>query len=78
MNKGKEHWKLKCTKRRLSSLVYCTVYCNQLDKLNYAIKKKWPPELVNTKYDVDHYDNPRPHTSLITCQKRLVRKWQKF
>ena len=39
------------------------VYCQQLDKLDAAIKVKWP-ELINRKGVIFHHDNARPHTSL--------------
>jgi len=39
-------------------------YCSQLDRLQEATKEK-RPELINRKGGVFHYDNVRPHTSLM-------------
>ena len=44
------------------------LYCQQLTRLQEAIKKK-RPELVNRKGVVFHHDKARPHTSLMTRQK---------
>lgn len=51
------------------------VYCEQLDKLNTAIKEK-RPELVNRKSVIFHQDNARPHTSLVTRQKLSELGWE--
>lgn len=51
------------------------VYCEQLDKLNTAIKEK-RPELVNRKGVIFHQDNARPHTSLVTRQKLSELGWE--
>ena len=44
------------------------LYCQQLTRLQEGIQKK-RPEFVNRKGVVFHYDNARPHTSLMTRQK---------
>ena len=46
------------------------VYCRQLNKLNAAVKEKWP-ELVNRKGVIFHHDNATPHTHSATRQKLL-------
>ena len=46
------------------------VYCEQLQKLSEVIAQK-RPELINRKGVVFHYDNARPHTSLVIRQKLL-------
>ncbi|XP_014482317.1 PREDICTED: histone-lysine N-methyltransferase SETMAR-like [Dinoponera quadriceps] len=51
------------------------VYCQQLDKLNAAIKEK-RPELVNRKGVIFHHNNVRPHTSLVTRQKLMELGWE--
>jgi len=51
------------------------VYCQQLDKLNAAIKEK-RPELINRKGFIFHQDNARPHTSLMTRQKLGQLGWE--
>jgi len=51
------------------------VYCQQLIKLDEAIKEK-RLELVNRKGIVFHHDNARSHTSLVTRGKLLeLGKW---
>jgi len=51
------------------------VHCQQLMKLDEAIKEKWP-ELANRKGIVFHHDNARPHTSLVTHGKLLELDWE--
>ncbi|KAL7735182.1 hypothetical protein ACLKA6_014898 [Drosophila palustris] len=51
------------------------VYCQQLDKLNAAIKEK-RPELINRKGVIFHQDNARPPTSLMTRQKLGQLGWE--
>ncbi|XP_015437444.1 PREDICTED: histone-lysine N-methyltransferase SETMAR-like [Dufourea novaeangliae] len=51
------------------------VYCQQLLKLDEAIKEK-RPELANRKGIVFHHDNARPHTSLVTRGKLLELGWE--
>ena len=51
------------------------VYCRQLNKLNAAVKEKWP-ELVNRKGVIFHDDNTTPHTYLATRQKLLRLGWK--
>ncbi|XP_014781989.1 histone-lysine N-methyltransferase SETMAR-like [Octopus bimaculoides] len=67
-------WDWKCViffaLRPLNKTINLEVYCEQLDKLNTALHKKWP-KLVNRKGVVFHYDNTKPHTALITRQKLL-------
>ena len=46
------------------------VYCHQLNRLDAAVKEKWP-ELVNRKGVIFHNDNATPHTSSATRQKLL-------
>ncbi|GFU77807.1 histone-lysine N-methyltransferase SETMAR [Trichonephila clavipes] len=43
------------------------LYCNQLDKLNTAIKEK-RQALASRKGIVFHHDNARPHTAMVTQQ----------
>lgn len=51
------------------------VYCQQLMKLDEAIKEK-RSELANRKGIVFHHDNARPHTSLVTRRKLLELGWE--
>lgn len=51
------------------------VYCQQLTKLDEAIKEK-RPELANRKGIVFHHDNAKPHTSLATREKLLEFGWE--
>lgn len=51
------------------------VYCQQLVKLEEAIKEK-RPELANRKGIMFHHDNARPHTSLATRTKLLELGWE--
>ncbi|GFV13588.1 mariner Mos1 transposase [Trichonephila clavipes] len=51
------------------------LYCNQLDKLNAAIKEK-RPELASRKGIVFHHDNARPHTTMVTQQKLNALGWE--
>jgi len=51
------------------------VYCQQLMKLDEAIKEK-RPELANRRGLVFHHDNARPHTSLATRRKLLELGWE--
>ncbi|GFV37243.1 mariner Mos1 transposase [Trichonephila clavipes] len=55
-------------------MINSEVYCHQLDKLNDALQQK-RSELINRKGVVFHQDNVRPHTSLVTRQKRLQLEW---
>ena len=50
-------------------------YCNQLDKLNAAIKEK-RSALANGKGIILHHDNAKPHTSLVTQQKLNELGWE--
>ncbi|GFX84223.1 histone-lysine N-methyltransferase SETMAR [Trichonephila clavipes] len=50
-------------------------YCNQLDKLNAAIKEK-RPALASRKGTVFHNDNARPHTAMVTQQKLNALGWE--
>ncbi|XP_073986846.1 histone-lysine N-methyltransferase SETMAR-like [Rhodnius prolixus] len=51
------------------------LYCNQLDKLNAAIKEK-RPALASRKGIVFHHDNARPHTAMLTQQKLNALGWE--
>ncbi|GFW68847.1 histone-lysine N-methyltransferase SETMAR [Trichonephila clavipes] len=51
------------------------LYCNQLDKLNAAIKEK-RPALASRKEIVFHQDNARSHTAMVTQQKLNALKWE--
>ncbi|GFW66602.1 mariner Mos1 transposase [Trichonephila clavipes] len=51
------------------------LYCNQLDKLNAAIKEKRPP-LASRKGIVFHHDNARPRTAMVTQQKLNALGWE--
>lgn len=50
------------------------MYCQQLNKLNEAIAEK-RSKLINHKEVVFHYDNARPHTSLLSREKLLKFGW---
>lgn len=51
------------------------VYCEQLTRLEAAIKQK-RPALANRKGIVFHQDNARPHTAKITRQKLKEFNWE--
>lgn len=51
------------------------LYCNQLDKLNAAIKET-RPSLACRKGIVFHHDNARPHTEIVTQQKLNALGWE--
>ncbi|GFY14057.1 mariner Mos1 transposase [Trichonephila clavipes] len=51
------------------------LYCNQLDKLNAAIKEK-RPALASRRGIVFHHDNVRPHTAMMTQQKLNALGWE--
>ncbi|KFM57872.1 Mariner Mos1 transposase, partial [Stegodyphus mimosarum] len=51
------------------------LYCNQLDKLNAAIKEK-RPALASRKGIVFHHDNARPPTAMVTQQKLNTLGWE--
>ncbi|GFU18346.1 mariner Mos1 transposase [Trichonephila clavipes] len=51
------------------------LYCNQLDKLNAAIKEK-RPALASRIGIVFHHDNARPHTAMVTQQKLKALEWE--
>ncbi|GFV92365.1 mariner Mos1 transposase [Trichonephila clavipes] len=53
------------------------LYCNQLNKLNAAIKEK-RPALASRKGIVFHHDNARPHTTMVTQQKLNALGWDVF
>ncbi|XP_025265532.1 histone-lysine N-methyltransferase SETMAR-like [Camponotus floridanus] len=50
-------------------------YCQQLTKLDAAMKEK-RPSLVNRKGVIFHHDNARPHTSKMTLDKLKQLKWE--
>lgn len=50
-------------------------YCDQLERLNQAMKKI-RPGLVNRKGVVFHHDNARPHTSIMTRNKLKELGWE--
>lgn len=50
-------------------------YCQQLTKLDAAIKEK-RPSLVNRKGVIFHHDNARPHISKMTLDKLKQLKWE--
>jgi len=60
---------------RRNQTINSDVHCQQLMKLDEAIKEKWP-ELANCKGIVFHHDNAKPHTSLVTCGKLLELDWE--
>ncbi|GFT25713.1 mariner Mos1 transposase [Trichonephila clavipes] len=51
------------------------LYCNQLDKLNAAIKEK-RPTLASRKGIVFQHDNARPHTVMVKQQKLNALGWE--
>ncbi|GFX31384.1 histone-lysine N-methyltransferase SETMAR [Trichonephila clavipes] len=51
------------------------LYCNQLDKLNAAIKEK-RPILASRKGIVFHHDNAGPHIAMVTQQKLNALGWE--
>ncbi|GFV27234.1 histone-lysine N-methyltransferase SETMAR [Trichonephila clavipes] len=51
------------------------LYCNELDKLNAAIKEK-RPALASRKGIVFHHENARPHTAMVTQQKLNALGWE--
>ncbi|GFV77502.1 mariner Mos1 transposase [Trichonephila clavipes] len=53
------------------------LYCNQLDKLNAAIKEK-KPALATRKGIVFHHDNALPHTALISAKLSNGKKFKSF
>ena len=50
-------------------------YCNRLDKLSAAIKKKHS-SLAKGKGIIFHHDNAKPHTALVTQQKLNELGWE--
>ncbi|GFX25277.1 histone-lysine N-methyltransferase SETMAR [Trichonephila clavipes] len=50
------------------------IHQKKLEKLNDALQQK-RSELINRKGVVNHQDNSRPHTSLVTRQKLLQLEW---
>ena len=69
--KGVVYFELLPNNRTINS----DVYCQQLVKLEEAIKEK-RPELANLKVIVFHHDNARLHTSLATRKKLLELAWE--
>lgn len=55
--------------------INANVYCNQLDKLDAAIKEK-RPVLASRKGIMFHHDNARPHTAMVTQQKLNALGWK--
>lgn len=55
--------------------INANTYCNQLDKLNAAIKEK-RPVLANRKGILFHQDNARPHAAMLTQQKLNELGWE--
>lgn len=60
-----------------NATINAQVYCQQLERLNQALKKK-RPALVNRKGVMFHQDNARPHTAKITSQKIEELGWEKI
>ncbi|XP_013786728.1 histone-lysine N-methyltransferase SETMAR-like [Limulus polyphemus] len=71
--KGIIHFELLPT----NATINAQVYCQQLERLNAALKKK-RPVLVNGRGVVFHQDNARPHTAKITSQKIEELGWEKI
>lgn len=69
--KGIVHYELLEPGQTVDSLFYC----DQLERLNQAMKKI-RPDLVNRKSVVFHHDNARPHTSLMTRKKLKDLNWE--
>lgn len=51
------------------------VYCDQLDRLNQALKEK-RPALVNRRRVLFHQDNARPHVAKATLDKLRTLEWE--
>ncbi|GFV60578.1 histone-lysine N-methyltransferase SETMAR [Trichonephila clavipes] len=51
------------------------LYCNQLDKLNAAIKEK-RPALASRKGIMFHHNSAQPHTVMVTQQKLNALGWE--
>ena len=69
--KGVVHFELLPSNRMINS----DIYCQQLMKLEEAIKEK-RLELANRKGIMFYHDNARPHTSLATRTKLLEFGWE--
>ncbi|GFX64409.1 mariner Mos1 transposase [Trichonephila clavipes] len=54
--------------KKQGKTINADLYCNQLDKLNVAIKEK-RTALASRKGIVFHHDNARPHTAMVAQQK---------
>ena len=50
-------------------------YCEQLTRLDAAIREK-RPDLANRKGVIFHHDNARPHVAQQTLQKLKELKWE--
>lgn len=68
---GPVHYELLKPNERLNS----EKYCQQLDDLSKALKKK-RPALFNRKNIILHHDNARPHAALGTRQKIAELGWE--
>ncbi|XP_071035363.1 histone-lysine N-methyltransferase SETMAR-like [Parasteatoda tepidariorum] len=70
IRKGPVYHKL----QKQGKTINADLYCNQLDKLNAAIKEK-RPTLASRKGIVFHHDNARPHTACVphTAKAECVR-----
>ncbi|GFW59275.1 histone-lysine N-methyltransferase SETMAR [Trichonephila clavipes] len=71
--KGSVHYEL----LKQGKTINAYLYCDQLDKLNAAIKEKMPA-LASRKLIVFHHDNARPHTAMVTQQKLNALGWEVF
>ncbi|GFW66000.1 histone-lysine N-methyltransferase SETMAR [Trichonephila clavipes] len=69
--KGPVHYEL----LKQGKIINSDLYCNQLDKLNAAIKEK-KPALASRKGIVFHHDNARPHTAMVAQHKLNALGWE--
>ena len=57
------------------SIINADVYCQQLDRVNEQLRRKWPA-LVNRKGVILQHDNARPHAAKQTQEKIRSLGWE--